>query len=81
MVGTHCFLSLTSPCQTYTDPERGTEVWTHACADPESIVRGGLNIIFFFSLGERGSKYHYKWAMVSQPQAKRHLNGVSLVGR
>ena len=28
----------------------------------------------------RGSKYHYKWAIIGPP-AKRHLNGVSLAGR
>ena len=56
------------------------------CADPESFVRGGPNLItffffFFFScLGERGSEYHYKWAIISPP-AKRHINGVSLAGR
>ena len=36
---------------------------------------------FFFSWwGDRGSKYHYKWAIIGPP-AKRHLNGVSLAGR
>ena len=33
---------------------------------------------FFFSWwGVWGSKYHYKWAIISPP-AKRHLNGISL---
>ena len=37
--------------------------------------------VFFFSWwGERGSKYHYKRAIIGLP-AKCHLNGVSLVGR
>ena len=41
---------------------------------------------FVFSVDEgiedpaRGSKYHYKWAIIGSP-AKRHLNGVLLVGR
>ena len=38
-------------------------------------------VCFFFSwVGERGSKYHYKRAIIGPP-AKRHLNGVSLAGR
>ena len=38
-------------------------------------------ILFFFSWwGDRGSKYHYKWAIIGPP-AKHHLNGVSMAGR
>ena len=29
--------------------------------------------------GERGSNYHFKWAIFGPP-AKRHLNGISLGG-
>ena len=36
--------------------------------------------VFFSWWGDRGSKYHYKWAIIGPP-AKRHLNGVSLAGR
>ena len=37
--------------------------------------------LFLFSLwGQRGSKYHFKRVTIGLP-AKRHLNGVSLVGR
>ena len=61
------------------------QVTYYTCADPESFVRGGPNLItffcFFFSWwGDRGSKYRYKWAIIGPP-AKRHLNGVSLAGR
>ena len=31
-------------------------------------------------MGDRGSKYRYKWAIISPP-VKRHWNGVSLAGR
>ena len=50
-----------------------------ACANLESSVRGGPNLIsFFFSWWEDGgSKYRYKWAIIG-PQAKRNLNVVSL---
>ena len=30
--------------------------------------------------GRRGSKYHWKWAMIGQP-VKHHLNGISRAGR
>ena len=36
--------------------------------------------VFFSWWGDRGSKYHYKWAIIGPP-VKRHLNDVSLVGR
>ena len=39
-----------------------------------------LYIHFFSSWGDRGSKYHYQWAIIGPP-AKLHLNGVSLAGR
>ena len=35
--------------------------------------------IFLSGGGDRGSKYHYKWA-INGPPAKRQLNGVSLEG-
>ena len=42
--------------------------------------RGSKFDNFFFSwCGDRGSKFHYKWAIISLP-AKWHLNGVSLAG-
>ena len=42
--------------------------------------RGSKFDNFFFSWwGDRGSKYHCKWAIISLP-AKCHLNGVSLAG-
>ena len=37
-------------------------------------------IVFFRWRGERGSKYHYKRAIINPP-AKRHLNGISLACR
>ena len=52
-------------------------------------VRGGPTFfstlaifLIFFKLmrGERGTKYHYKWAFIDPP-AKRLLNGVSLACR
>ena len=43
------------------------------CSDPESFVRGGPNLIMFFSL-IRGQR-------IPIPPAKRHLNSVSLAGR
>ena len=48
-----------------------------ACADPESFVRGGPTLTTFILVdeGEKGSKYHYKRAIIGSP-AKRHLNGV-----
>ena len=47
-----------------------------SCADPESFVRGGPNLItFFFSWwGYRGSKYHYKWAIVGLPAKCRQVD-------
>ena len=49
--------------------------------DPESFFRGGLTFFtFFFLLGESGSKYRFKRAIIG-PEAKGHLNGVSLMGR
>ena len=42
------------------------------CGIPESFVRGGQNLMWFFLL-DRGSKYRFKWAIIGQP-AKRHLN-------
>ena len=36
-----------------------------------------LTTLFFFWLGERWSKNHYKWAIIGLP-TKRHLNDVSL---
>ena len=54
---------------------------TTTCVDPESFVREGPTLTFFFSLmGEELSKYHYKRALFGPP-AKRHLNGVSLACR
>ena len=51
------------------------------CADPESFVRGGPNLITFFVEGwNKGSKYRFNWVIIDQ-SAKRHLNGVSLAGR
>ena len=55
------------------------------CADPESFLQRGPTIFIVFSyffswLGERGSKYNYKGAIIG-PSAKRHLNGISLAGR
>ena len=49
-------------------------------ADPESFVKGGgVNCDDFFSWwGEGWAKYHYKRVIIGL-QAKRHLNGVSLV--
>ena len=55
------------------------ELCEHSCADPASFVRGGPNLkSFFFFLVDEG--IHYNWAIISPP-AKRHLKGVSLVGR
>ena len=65
---------------------------TTTCADPENVVRGGRTLTSFFFLGGGGGggglgyegrsdpKCHYKRANICTP-AKRHLNGVSLVGR
>ena len=53
------------------------------CVDPESFARGDPTFFFsfFFSLmREEESKYHYSWSIIGPP-ARRHLNGVSLVGR
>ena len=47
-----------------------------SCADPESFSEGSqLWQHFFGLLGERGSKYHYKRAIIGPP-LKRHLHGV-----
>ena len=65
--------------------------WVHAryVVDPHARIQKVFskgskfdNVLFcFFSWwGDRGSKYHYKLAIIG-PQAKRHLNGVSLAGR
>ena len=53
-----------------------------SCADPESFARGGPTVTFFFLqiMRERGSKYHYEWAIIGRP-AKCHINGVLLAGR
>ena len=55
------------------------------CADPESFVRGGPNLIafFFFFLVDEGfedlNTTINEWAIIGPP-AKLHLNGVSLAG-
>ena len=54
-----------------------------ACTYTESLFRGGPFFLVFlvdWGGGERGSKCHYKWAIIGLP-AKGHLNGVSLAGR
>ena len=55
-----------------------------ACADPESFVRGGLNLItffvFFFKL-MRGWMIQIPLSMGHhRPTSKRHLNGVFAAG-
>ena len=42
------------------------------CADPEGFVREDPNLIrvfclYFSCLEDRGSKYHYKWAIIGPP--------------
>ena len=48
----------------------------------QTALSEGVQIwqVFFSWWGERGSKYHFKWAIISPP-AKCHLNGVSLAYR
>ena len=52
-----------------------------ACADPDSLVRGGpkQTTLFLVDGMERGSKCHF-WAIIGPP-AKPHLKGVSMAGR
>ena len=46
------------------------------CAQPEKSSNSyNSGNIFQLMRGERGSKYHFKWAIIGPP-AKRHLNGV-----
>ena len=67
------------------------DIWKlfSTCADPESFFRGGPTLTTFFFLlfflfsvdgMERGSKCHYKWAIIGPP-VKRHWNGGSLACR
>ena len=45
----------------------------------QKVLSEGVQI-FFSWWGDRGSKCHYKWAIICLP-AKRHLNGVLLAGQ
>ena len=57
----------------------------YSCADQESFVRGGPTLTFFVVVfvvvyelkrGERGTKYHYKSAIIDPP-ANCHLKWLS----
>ena len=77
IVNSH-FLRIRPGNTTITDQ---TNKW-HMRGSREFCQRGSIFVNFFFLSwwGEGGSKYHYKWVIISPP-AKRHLNGVSLACR
>ena len=54
----------------------------HPHAQIQKVLSEGIQLWqrCFLSQGERGSKYHYKWAIIG-PLATHHLNGVLLACR